>query len=202
MSWLGFHLYSCNNGPKASALSTVLPTTTISTSFSNASAIGLAPRYTLAAVILLLEKSRPSTVGLLNISSLDIYSNKSSPTTTPILGGLVFCFFAISSILLAAPNGFAAPIFDIILILFSRQSSNIGVMYESKNGEYPSSGFLILNCWAIAKVLSASTSNIKYLGAVIFLNSLTIGMDASNLSPENPAPHPIYTFLVIIIYSK
>jgi len=50
-------------------------------------------------------------VGLSNISLLVIYSKRSSPTTTPILGFLVFFSFAISSILLAAPNGLAAPIF-------------------------------------------------------------------------------------------
>ena len=32
----------------------------------------------------------------------------------------------------------------------------------------------------------------------MFLNSFTIGIDASNLSPENPAPHPIKTFSIII----
>ena len=67
-----FHLNSYNNGPKARALSTVLPTITISAPFFRASAIGWAPRYTLAAVILLLEKSSPSIVGLSSISSLDI----------------------------------------------------------------------------------------------------------------------------------
>jgi len=55
-----------------------------------------------------------------------MYSNKSSPITTPIFGVLVLSSFEISNILFAAPIGFAAPIFEIIFILCSRHSSKMG----------------------------------------------------------------------------
>ena len=79
-------------------------------------------------------------------------------------------------------------------------SSDEKVIYESKKGEYPFSGFLILYCWAIARVLSARTSNIKYFGSFICLNSFTIGIEASNRSPEKPAPQPKNTFFCIVIF--
>ena len=81
-----------------------------------------------------------------------------------------------------------------------RFDASIPIVNEFKNISEPKYlMFEVLAERTLAKVLSARTSNIKYFGSLIFLNSFTIGIEASNLSPEKPAPQPIKTFFCIVI---